>query len=41
MTNTITSRPMILDRTGISNASLHVFVKEGSFPKPISLEEEQ
>ncbi|MBN8522097.1 MAG: AlpA family transcriptional regulator [Alphaproteobacteria bacterium] len=29
--------PKVIEKTGLSRASIYAFVKEGKFPKPISL----
>ncbi len=30
-------KPIVLERTGITNSTLYYFINEGSFPKPVKL----
>ncbi len=30
-------KPMVLDRTGLSNSTLYYFINEGNFPAPVKL----
>ena len=30
-------KPIVLERTGLSNSTLYYFINEGTFPKPVKL----
>ena len=39
MTTKILKLPQVIDKTGLSRASIYAFIKEGKFPKQIKLGE--
>ncbi len=35
--NRLIRKPMVLDKTGLSNSTLYYFINEGTFPVPVKL----